>query len=131
MEIDVEFPGGQKVQTTIKGHTILTDQPPKYGGDGSGPSPFHLFLASIATCSGYFALAYLQNHELQTEGLKVKAIHEVDEKTHHVNSITIHVTTPKDFPKKHAKILKKAIGYCSVKQHLENPPKIDVKIDGE
>ena len=50
MELTVTFPGGKKVNAEFKGFTIKTDQPQTNGGDGTAPSPFDLFLASIGTC---------------------------------------------------------------------------------
>jgi putative redox protein len=31
-------------------HRLITDQPERYGGDGSGPSPHELFPAALAAC---------------------------------------------------------------------------------
>ena len=58
MEMEISFPGGKKVDSHFKGFTIRTDQPEKAGGEGTAVSPTELFLASIGTCAGYFALAF-------------------------------------------------------------------------
>jgi putative redox protein len=55
MEMRVCFPGGERVHADYGEYTIETDQPVRNGGDGSAPSPFDLFLASIATCAGIYA----------------------------------------------------------------------------
>ncbi|WP_091348654.1 OsmC family protein [Anaerobranca gottschalkii] len=41
------------------------------GGEGSAPTPFDLFLSSIATCAGVYALGFCQSKGLSTEGLKL------------------------------------------------------------
>ncbi|HMN61100.1 MAG TPA: hypothetical protein PJ988_12085 [Anaerolinea sp.] len=51
MDMIIEFPGGAKVDATFGGFTVKTDQPPMGGGDGSAPSPFETFLASIGTAT--------------------------------------------------------------------------------
>ena len=56
MEMKVYFPGGKRVYADYGGFTIETDQPARGGGDDSAPAPFDLFLASIGTCAGIFAL---------------------------------------------------------------------------
>ncbi|MGB9894062.1 MAG: OsmC family protein, partial [Candidatus Saccharicenans sp.] len=56
--IMVTFEGNLRVKAEYKGLSILTDQPVYAGGDGSAPAPFDLFLASIATCAGYYVLAF-------------------------------------------------------------------------
>ncbi|HBF42893.1 MAG TPA: osmotically inducible protein OsmC, partial [Desulfobacteraceae bacterium] len=47
--IEVNFPGGKKVDGKIENMIIKTDQPVKDGGEGSAPEPFQFFLMSIAT----------------------------------------------------------------------------------
>ena len=50
--IEVRFPGGRKVEAAFDGYRVVTDQPASSGGDGVAPSPFDLFLASVATRRG-------------------------------------------------------------------------------
>src|ERR1035438_8052938 len=50
------------------GHRVRTDQPRPHGED-SAPAPFDLFLASIATCMGFYALRFCQERGIATEGL--------------------------------------------------------------
>ena len=53
MDMKITFPGGKKVHAELEGGMVVeTDQPVKYGGDGSAPTPYALFLASI----GFFML---------------------------------------------------------------------------
>ncbi len=55
-EFEVFFPGGKKVAANYRGFTIETDQPLQGGGDNTAASPFELFLASLATCAGFYVL---------------------------------------------------------------------------
>ena len=57
-KIEVTFPGGMQVDAQVEGIIVKTDQAVKNGGDGSAPEPFQLFLASIATCAGVYALDF-------------------------------------------------------------------------
>src|SRR5215467_11404749 len=65
----IQFPGGRRVEALHEGFWIRTDQPVVQGGAGSAPSPFDLFLASIGTCAGFYALRFCQQRNLDTEGL--------------------------------------------------------------
>ncbi len=53
-EMIVDFPGGARVDAHYGPYTIMTDQPAVGGGNGSAPTPFSLFLASIGTCAGIY-----------------------------------------------------------------------------
>ncbi len=57
MQIDITFPGGKRVDAAVGPYLIPTDQTPDGGGEGSAPSPYLLFLASLGTCAGIFVIA--------------------------------------------------------------------------
>jgi putative redox protein len=45
------IPGTLRQEVVIDGqHRLITDQPERLGGDGSGPSPHELFPAALAAC---------------------------------------------------------------------------------
>jgi putative redox protein len=45
------IPGTLRPEVVIDGrHRLITDQPERLGGDGSGPSPHELFPAALAAC---------------------------------------------------------------------------------
>ena len=68
MDMQIYFPGGKRVYADYGGFTIETDQPARGGGDDSAPAPFDLFLASIGTCAGIYALGFMQQRGIDPEG---------------------------------------------------------------
>ena len=80
-DIKVTFPGGKRVDAQYKGFQIKTDQPVYSGGEGTAPAPFDLFLGSIATCVGYYVLAFCQSRGIGMEQVSVlMKMHKSDEK---------------------------------------------------
>ena len=71
MDMKVYFPGGKRVYADYAGFTIETDQPARGGGDDSAPAPFDLFLASIGTCAGIFALGFMQQRGIDPAGASI------------------------------------------------------------
>ena len=67
----ITFPGGLRVNADFGGFDFKTDQPAQGGGDGSAPSPFSMFLASLGTCAGFYALAFCRQRDIPTEGIVV------------------------------------------------------------
>ena len=126
MEINVRFPGGLAVEANLDGHTVRTDQPGALGGGGAAPSPFDLFLASIATCAGYYALRFCQARGLPTENVTLKLTAEKDPAVKRVTDVTIEIELPPDFPSRYREAIVRATDQCSVKKHLLYPPEIDV-----
>ncbi len=128
MEMEIRFPGGKKVEALFDDYTVTTDQPVADGGSGSAPSPFDLFLASIGTCTGYYVLTFCQKNNLPTEEMKLTAHFLRNPTTHLVENIRIDVQVPREFPEKYKKAVIKAAEVCTVKRHLEQPPRIDIKV---
>ncbi|MCP6623421.1 OsmC family protein, partial [Klebsiella pneumoniae] len=68
----VTFPGGKKVNAELGGMVIPTDQPVESGGEGTAPSPYDYFLASIGTCAGFYVLAFCQQRGIATENISLR-----------------------------------------------------------
>lgn len=126
MEINIRFPGGLMVEADLDGHTLLTDQPKAVGGEDAAPSPFDLFLASIGTCAGYYALRFCQARGLPTEDLGLRLTAEKDPASKLVRQVSIELALPPEFPEKYREAIVLAVGQCSVKKHLVNPPQIEI-----
>ena len=69
MEMIIDFPGGARVDAHFDSFTIHTDQPPAAGGQGSAPTPFQVFLASLGTCAGIYVLNFCRQRGLATDGI--------------------------------------------------------------
>ncbi len=126
-EIRVTFPGGLRVDAEYKGRVIETDQPVYQGGEGTAPAPFDLFLASIATCSGFYVLAFCQKRGIPIDNASVvmKTIRNPERKM--IEKISIEVQLPPEFPEKYKSAVLKAVDTCSVKAHMMNPPEFELK----
>lgn len=124
--MEISFPGGKKVDATMKGFTISTDQPVRGGGEGSAPTPFDLFLSSLGTCAGIYALGFCENKGLSTEGLKVTMDVEKNPETRMIGKVTMALTLPEDFPPKYEKAIIKSMNLCAVKQHMHKPPEFEI-----
>ena len=126
----VSFPGGVAVDATYAGHTVHTDQPRAAGGGATAMSPFDLFLASIATCMGFYALRFCQERDLSTEGLglTLEPLREGDGKR--MTALRIAVELPPAFPEKYRSAIERAIDHCAVKSQLLNPPRFELSLSG-
>lgn len=125
MDMTLNFPGGVVVEANWKGHTIRTDQPAPHGGD-TAPAPFDLFLASLATCAGFYALRFCQERQLSTEGIALSMSMEKNPESKMIETIRIRLTTPKDFPEKYNAAIVRAMDTCAVKRHILQAPAFDV-----
>ncbi len=125
-QMTIEFPGGARVDAQYGSFSIKTDQPPIGGGDGSAPTPFSLFLASLGTCAGIYVLGFCRQRNLPVEGIRLVQKMERDPVTHMVSKIDLEIHVPPEFPDKYYGALIRSAEQCAVKKHMERPPAMNV-----
>jgi putative redox protein len=125
-EIRVAFGDGLKVSAEYKGFVIQTDQPVHQGGGGTAPAHFDYFLASIATCAGFYALAFCQERHIPIDDLGVTMSMEKGQVSKMIDKITITVDLPAGFPEKYKPVIVKAIDHCTVKAHIVRAPQFEI-----
>jgi uncharacterized OsmC-like protein len=124
--IDVVFEENMKINAEMDGLTIPTDQSIKEGGDGTAPSPFQLFLASLATCAGVFARRFCEARELSTHGLAIRLHCDFAEKGFRIDKITYELTFPEGSPEKYKSALIRSVDLCTVKKHIMDSPDFEI-----
>jgi len=124
--MEIYFPGGKRVYADYKGFTIETDQPVRGGGDGSAPAPFDLFLASVGTCAGIYALGFMQQRGIPTDKSWLEMRSHSDPQTRMIGKIDIELHLPAGFPEKYRRAIIKSVNLCAVKRHLHQPPEFEV-----
>ena len=122
MEMIIDFPGGSRVDAHFGKFTVPTDQPPT----ASAPTPFELFLSSIATCAGIYVLGFCQQRGLPTEGIQIIQRTHGNPLTGMIEVIDIDILVPPSFPEKYRDSLIRSAELCKVKKHLEKPPTFNV-----
>ena len=119
MEMMIDFPGGARVDAHFSGLTIKTNQ------DGTDPSPFATFLASIGTCAGIYVLNFCLQRGLPTDGIRIKQKMHTNPLTRLVGKIDLEIQVPPSFPQQYHEALVRSANLCAVKKHLENPPQFN------
>jgi len=126
MEMEITFPGGARVDANFGPYTVKTDQPPMGGGEGSAPTPFATFLASIGTCAGIYVLGFLRQRGLPTDGVRIVQRMHSNPMTGMVTKIDLQIEVPQDFPEKYKEALVRTAELCAVKKHFEQVPQFHV-----
>ena len=128
LDLEITFPGEKRVYATIDGHCIRTDEP--CGGKlyQNLPCPFHLLLTSIGTCLGSSILQFCDSQGIETSDIKILQRSDVSSDLN-INSISISILVPQNFPLRHEKSIVKAGRKCSVISALDGL--INIMIDVE
>ncbi len=126
MWMEISFPGGAAVDARFKGHTVRTDQPETAGGRDTGPSPFDLFLASIGTCTGYYAARFceLKGFDPRQLSLSLETVRDPERKR--LGKVRVELKLPAGFPEKYRQAIVRAADQCAVKRHILEPPELEI-----
>lgn len=117
-QLEVNFPGGKKVDVAVKNFTVQTDQSRAGGGDESAPEPFTLFLASLASCAGIYALVFCESRSIDTSQMKLFMDTEYDPQKQMIGKVILKLAVTDDFPEKYDSAVIRAMNSCAVKRHL-------------
>lgn len=126
MEMIIDFPGGARVDAHFGPYTVATDQPPAGGGEGSAPTPFAVFLASMGTCAGIYVLGFCRQRGLSTDGIRIVQRMHSNPITGMVGQVDLEIQVPASFPEKYRPSLVKSAELCAVKKHFEQPPVFNI-----
>lgn len=128
MEMTIEFGEGKQVNAVFNGFKVCTDQPLDEGGQGTAPEPYALFMASIGTCAGIYALGFCQVRDIDTKNLKMSAYFTKNEKSHLIETARIVIDVPDDFPEKYMAALQRTVQMCTVKRSIADPPEFLIDV---
>ena len=72
----VRTTGNYRVEATMRGHTVVLDEPESNGGEDAGPTPREMFLGSLGSCISITLLMYARRKEWPLENVEVSLSHE-------------------------------------------------------
>ena len=126
--VSVSHLGGDRFEIAVRGHRITVDQPEAMGGDDTAPTPTELFVASLASCSAFYARRYLSRHDLPVEGLRVETTYVMGTTPSRVSSFDITVHLPAGVPESRHKPLLAMIDRCTVHGTLTHEPEVTISL---
>ncbi|MCC5883056.1 MAG: OsmC domain/YcaO domain-containing protein [Halomonas sp.] len=127
MEIKVNFLENLRLEAKFDDFTVITDQPIRYKGDGSAPSPFDYFLASSALCAAYFVRVYCLARDIPTENIRLSQNNIVDPENRYNQIFKIQVELPEDISEKDREGILRSIDRCTVKKVVQTGPEFQIE----
>src|SRR5690554_360342 len=128
MEIKVNFLDNLRIEAKFDDFTVIADQPIRYKGDGSAPSPFDYFLASSAMCAAYFVKVYCVARNIPTEHIRLSQNNIVDPEDRYNQIFKIQVELPEDISEKDRQGILRAIDRCTVKKVVQTGPEFQIEV---
>lgn len=127
MEIKVNFLDNLRLEAKFDDFTVIADQPIRYKGDGSAPSPFDYFLASSALCAAYFVKVYCRARDISTDNIRISQNNIVDPEDRYNQIFQIQVELPDDISDKDRQGILRSIDRCTVKKVVQTGPEFKIE----
>ncbi|MFC6672072.1 OsmC domain/YcaO domain-containing protein [Marinobacterium aestuariivivens] len=127
MEINVNFLDNLRLEAKFDDFTVIADQPIRYKGDGSAPSPFDYFLASSALCAAYFVRVYCLSRNIPTHNIRLSQNNIVDPENRYNQIFRIQVELPEDISEKDRAGILRSIDRCTVKKVVQTGPEFRIE----
>jgi len=127
MEIKVNFLDKLRLEAKFDDFTVISDQPIRYKGDGSAPSPFDYFLVSSALCAAYFVKLYCETRNISTENIRLSQNNIVDPENRYQQIFKIQVELPTDIPEVDRRGILRSIERCTVKKVVQEGPEFVIE----
>lgn len=128
IEVKVRHQGDVKFEINARSHTILCDQPSENGGSDEGMTPPELFLAGLASCAAFYAVAYLKKKNLQRQGVEVRASVEKAGPPARLDQFRINVDVPGPLTDADLAGINDSVHRCLVHNTLLHPPTIHIEV---
>ena len=127
MEIKVNFLDNLRLEAKFDDYSVITDQPIRYKGDGSAPSPFDYFLASSALCAAYFVKVYCVGKGISTDDIRLSQNNIVDPENRYNQIFQIQVELPDSISDKDRAGILRSIERCTVKKVIQTGPEFKIE----
>jgi len=127
MEIKVNYLDNLRIEAKFDDFSVIADQPIRYKGDGSAPSPFDYFLASSALCAAYFVKVYCNARDIPTENIRLSQNNIVDPEDRYNQIFQIQVELPESISEKDRAGILRSIDRCTVKKVIQTIPEFKVE----
>jgi uncharacterized OsmC-like protein len=128
IEVKVRHQGAVKFEVSARQHTLICDQPADNCGADEGMTPPELFLASLASCAAFYAVAYLKKKNISREGVQVRVTAEKVPAPARLDHIHIEVDVPGPLCEADNAGVTDAVHRCLIHNTLLHTPTVHIEL---
>ena len=110
---------------TVRGHSLLADEPEGNGGNDEGPSPTELLAAALASCTAITVEMYADRKGWELPDLRVTVTQEVDPETK-VRSFDVCMHLPGGLSEEQTQRIRQIAGKCPVHKALADESSVAI-----
>lgn len=121
MTFRVLHEAGDRFRIQIRGHELVVDQP---GSGDAGPTPTELFVASLISCTAFYARRFLARHGLADGDLAVSGEMTWAPDHTRVTAIAMRVESAGGIPAELHAALQRVVDHCTVSESIRGVPQL-------
>lgn len=121
MTIEVLHEAGDRFRIRIRDHELVVDQP---GSGDAGPTPTELFVASLISCTAFFARRFLARRGVADGELQVSGEMSWAPDHSRVTGITMRVESARGIPADLHDALQRVVDHCTVSESIRGLPEL-------
>jgi putative redox protein len=119
---------GYSHEIEVDGHHIVSDEPRESGGDGEGPSPTRLLVASLAACTATTVEMYADRKGWELGAVEAEA-ELVSAERGEPTRYAVEVRIPAPLTDEQAERIKEIAGKCPVHRTLTGEVEIQDRVE--
>jgi uncharacterized OsmC-like protein len=126
--IVVSLWGGARFNVQIGRHELVLDQPPRSGGEDTGPSPLDLLGASLGGCIGLYVHRFLATRGIADNGLSVEVVQHTARHPSRVERFDVAILLPADVPPMYVPMVEAAARVCPAYNTLSRAAEVRIAV---
>jgi uncharacterized OsmC-like protein len=127
-QVMVSHVSGDAYAITVRGHSVLVDQPEADGGQDAAATPTELLVASLASCVAFYSGRYLTRHGLDRTGLTITAEFTMAaDRPARVAGMRLQISAP-GLPERRRDALLAVASHCTVHNTLRREPAVSIEL---
>jgi uncharacterized OsmC-like protein len=119
---------GVRLAAQVRNHRVVVDQPIEDGGRDQEINPVEMFVVSLGTCIGYYAVRFFQRHKIPATGFKLAMEWDYAEQPHRIGSISIRADFPEKLEPALKERLQKVMEGCRVHNSMTMAPIVMIQL---
>lgn len=128
VEVTASWEGAYRCRVSVRHFELRVDEPPRHGGDDTGPQPTEMLLAAVAACFTLAVAHVARKRGIELPDLSVVAGGEYDGPSFRLIRVEVRSSHPHD---ELAALVERAKRVCYVSQTLLRQPAMEFVVSHE
>jgi len=126
--IVVSLWAGARFNVQIGAHELVLDQPPRSGGEDTGPSPLDLLGASLGGCIGLYVHRFLVTRGVPDNGLRIEVLQHTTRNPSRVERFEVDILLPPEVPMLYMPMIEAAARVCPAYNTLARAAEVRIAV---